>query len=220
MKVRRRTATRPAVLAAALAACLGVTTGAVAADAAGYVVNHEGHYVRDSAGQCVRTSQWVRADANAQCDSDLMAKAPESVPMAAVETAKPEPKTVLKPITLGADTYFAFNGAVLTANGQHKLDEIVAALKKNVKEPRIHITGYTDRIGPKPYNQKLSLRRAEAVKQYLVSKGIPADYVTVTGAGAASPVVSCQGKRGKALIGCLAPNRRTVVDFSAFEEVK
>ncbi|HQU15201.1 MAG: hypothetical protein B7Z66_05715 [Chromatiales bacterium 21-64-14] len=221
MKVHRRAATRPAIVSAAIAACLSIVAGtAVAAGPTGYVVNNEGHYVRDSAGQCVRTSQWVRADANAQCDPGLMAKVPESVPMAAVETAPPAPKTVLKPITLGADAYFAFNGATLTTIGQHKLNDIVATLKKDVKEPQIHITGYTDRIGSKPYNQKLSLRRAEAVKSYLVSKGIPTSYITVTGAGDASPVVSCHGKRGNALIGCLAPNRRTVVDFSAFEEVK
>ncbi len=219
MTVCRKT-NRALTLAAAAGLCLAGTGVALAGGTAGYVTDASGHYVRDGSGHCVRTPFWRKADANAECDPGLMAKKSAPVPMAALEAPKPAPKPQLKAITLGADAYFGFNRATLNAAGKQKLNKIAATLKKGVKEPRIDITGYTDRIGSAAYNEKLSLRRAQAVKAYLVSRGIPAAYITVKGAGASSPVVSCTGKRGKTLIHCLAPNRRTVVDFSAFEEVK
>lgn len=217
MKSCRRAYRRPIALGAA-AMCLAVSGIALAGTGAGYVVNGAGQYVRDGSGHCVRTPYWKRSDANAECDPGLMAKKSAPVPMAALETPKQKPQ--LKSITLGADAYFEFDKASLSHSGKEKLHKIVARVKGDVKDARIHITGYTDRIGPQTYNEKLSLRRAEAVKAYLVSQGIPAAYITVKGAGSSSPVVACTGKRGHALISCLAPNRRTVVDFSAFEEVK
>ena len=79
------------------------------------------------------------------------------------------------------------------------------------------VTGHTDRIGSQAYNQKLSERRANAVRDYLVSKGVARDKIETLGMGKTQPVpgVVCNQaypKERKALIECLAPNRRVEVE--------
>ena len=76
------------------------------------------------------------------------------------------------------------------------------------------VTGHTDRIGTQQYNQKLSERRADAVRDYLVSKGVPRDRIETLGMGKTQPVpgVVCTQTNMKALIACLAPNRRVEVE--------
>jgi len=73
------------------------------------------------------------------------------------------------------------------------------------------VTGHTDRLGSDGYNQKLSERRADAVRNYLVSKGVPKDRIETIGMGEKQPVVQCDQKSMKALIECLQPNRRVDV---------
>ena len=74
-------------------------------------------------------------------------------------------------------------------------------------------TGHTDRIGTVAYNDRLSMRRAQAVKAYLVSKGVPADRIYTEGKGKRNPVTTgCNQKNRKALIACLAPDRRVEVE--------
>jgi OOP family OmpA-OmpF porin len=75
------------------------------------------------------------------------------------------------------------------------------------------ITGHTDRIGDANYNQKLSERRANQVKKYLVSQGIEENRLHAVGKGENEPVVDCKGVRGKKAIECLQPNRRVVVEI-------
>jgi OOP family OmpA-OmpF porin len=74
------------------------------------------------------------------------------------------------------------------------------------------VTGHTDRLGTEAYNQKLSERRADAVRDYLVSKGVPRDKIETIGMGEKQPVVQCDQKAFKALIECLQPNRRVEVN--------
>ena len=102
--------------------------------------------------------------------------------------------------------------------GKAALDNLVSRLA-GVNVEVILSTGYTDRIGKDAYNQKLSLRRANAVKQYLVSKGVASNLIQTEGKGEADPVVNCpdpskkgQIKNFRALVQCLAPNRRAVVE--------
>jgi len=194
--------------AMAVAAMVLGVAGAPSAMAAGYWTDAMGNFVRDAGGNCLRTGSWTPADANAQCDPQL----------AAFEAPPPAPKPTVQRIDLNADTQFAFDKAVLTDAGKAQLDRIVKALGR-VHSPQVQITGYTDRIGTATYNQKLSLRRAEAVRNYLVGHGVPSTAVTVVGKGESDPLVACTGQRGRALVDCLAPNRRSEVSFSALEVV-
>ena len=116
---------------------------------------------------------------------------------------------------------FEFDSDELTADGTRLLDDLVGSLTApGLEEQKLQITGYTDRIGEDDYNLELSQRRASAVRDYLVSRGVPPDYIEAGGQGSANPLVGCEGERGAALVECLAPNRRTEVEFSAMETVE
>jgi len=113
--------------------------------------------------------------------------------------------------TLSAHELFAFDRDELRMP-QPKLDEIASALAKNPQVKTVAVTGYTDRLGSDEYNVELSQRRADAVKNYLVDKGIAPDRIVATGKGKADPVVHCDNSDRAALIKCLEPNRRVVVE--------
>ena len=118
--------------------------------------------------------------------------------------------------TLSATELFGFDSAELRMP-QAKLDEIASALGRHAEVNDIVITGYTDRIGASAYNQKLSERRAVAVKTYLASKGVDAARLKAQGKGEADPVVSCTDRQLPALIKCLEPNRRVEVENITIE---
>lgn len=117
---------------------------------------------------------------------------------------------------LAADAYFGFGQALLSPEGTAKLDALVAGIPGK-QDPRIQITGYTDRLGNEEDNMQLALRRAEVVRDYLISQGVEAELIDINTLGPHDPIVACTGKSGNELIRCLGPNRRTVVEFSAFE---
>ena len=123
----------------------------------------------------------------------------------------PPPPPRIEKYTLSATELFAFDSSTLQGN-QPKLDEVAAALRQNGGVQNVVITGYTDRIGSVGYNQKLSERRAAAVKTYLVGKGVEANRLSAQGKGEADPVVMCSDKALPALIKCLEPNRRVEVE--------
>jgi OOP family OmpA-OmpF porin len=132
-------------------------------------------------------------------------------PVAEAPAPAPAPEPVFEKVTLSAAELFAFNKAELKAD-QPKLDEIAAVLGKNGHTENVSVSGYTDRLGSTKYNLALSKKRAEAVKTYLVSKGIAAERIETIGKGKADPVAACTGvKKRAALIECLAPNRRVEV---------
>ena len=147
------------------------------------------------------------------------APAPQAVPAPApvkpAEAPKPAPKPEpVKPINLASTELFEFNKAVLTQDARAKLDSEVIAKLGGLKDVRyIIINGHADRLGSAQYNQRLSEKRAEAVRAYLVSKGIDAGKVETLGFGKTLPVKSCPDqKERKGLIECLSPNRRVVVE--------
>lgn len=113
--------------------------------------------------------------------------------------------------TLSSTELFEFDSAELR-QPQSKLDEIAKVLNDNPSINNVVVTGYTDRIGSDKYNQKLSLRRAQSVKAYLVGKGVNADRISAEGKGEANPVVECKETKRAKLITCLEPNRRVEVE--------
>jgi OmpA-OmpF porin, OOP family len=147
---------------------------------------------------------------------------PAPMPMAEPEPAPaPAPEPVAEPvkcvpqvetITLDSEKLFAFNKATLT-NTSDIDSQVVAKMKENDIFTSVKIVGHTDRLGSDAYNQKLSEKRANAVRDYIVSQGIAAERLVAVGKGEAQPKVECAGvKARKALIECLAPNRRVEIE--------
>ncbi|MBS1208162.1 MAG: outer membrane protein precursor [Proteobacteria bacterium] len=118
--------------------------------------------------------------------------------------------------TLSSTELFSFDSAELRS-AQPKLDEISDVLTRDATITNVNIIGYTDRLGSEKYNQKLSQRRADAVKTYMTNKGIDGKRLTATGRGESNPVVECSEKGRSALIKCLEPNRRVEVEQIVIE---
>jgi outer membrane protein OmpA-like peptidoglycan-associated protein len=136
--------------------------------------------------------------------------ADEPVPKAAPAS----PKVVS--VNFETEPLFNFDKSAIRGDQGTKLDEFVSSLD-GTQYDSIAVTGHADRIGKEAYNQKLSERRANAVKAYLVRKGVPADKIQTEGRGESEPVTgdTCAKTRGKALISCLQPDRRVDVSVSA-----
>lgn len=114
---------------------------------------------------------------------------------------------------LSADALFAFDSSSLRAGAETELDDLANKIKQHGVDSELTITGYTDRLGSAAYNQRLSLARAQTVRDYLVNNGgIEASRIRVAGRGEANPLSSCGNKMPKAeLIDCLQPDRRVEV---------
>src|SRR5512133_2858046 len=200
---------------AALALGMGATS-ALAQDN-GYVMApvSDNVVVKNPFGLCWRTGYWTPAMATMECDPDLVPKkaapapapnvAPPAPPPAPKPAAKPAPTPVKEKVTMAADAHFDFDKAVLKPEGKAKLDDLVGKLKVVDLEVVIAI-GHTDSIGSKAYNQKLSVRRADAVKAYLVSKGIEASRIHTEGKGEMQPIADNKTKEGR------AKNRRVEIE--------
>jgi OOP family OmpA-OmpF porin len=183
----------------------------------GYVGNSTPNMTRTGYGECLHTERWSEANAIAECDPEIVA-ARDAKSVAAMEVIVVKE---MKPVQLEADTLFDFDKAVLTEDGKARLTSLLDGLTAaDLNEQKIQITGHADRIGDDAYNIGLSQRRAAAVRDYLVSSGVVPTFIETTGVGASQPVVECENIRGAALIECLAPNRRTEIEFSAVEVIE
>ncbi|TCV90535.1 OmpA family protein [Sulfurirhabdus autotrophica] len=188
----------------------------------GYLIDSQGKVVKNNFGECWKTGYWTPAMATAECDSSLVKKeeTKKDEPMAAAAPAEAGPsKPAFAAITLQAETLFDFDKAVLRADGKKTLDtEVVEKMKANPQVEVVLVTGHADRIGSDSYNQKLSQRRADAAKAYLVSQGIDSKRIETASKGESEPVVACNDIKGKVsgknkkLVECLQPNRRVVVE--------
>jgi OOP family OmpA-OmpF porin len=133
---------------------------------------------------------------------------PAPPPPPAPEKPKPEPekpKPVAEKVTFAADVLFDFDKAVIKPEGKSKLDDISNKVRGVNLEVVIAI-GHADSVGTDQYNQRLSVRRAESVKAYLVSKGIEGNRVYTEGKGEKQPVADNKTREGR------GKNRRVEIE--------
>jgi OOP family OmpA-OmpF porin len=173
---------------------------------------------------CWRDANWTPATAAAGCDGAIVAPkaapapapapaaapapapAPKAAPAPAPKPAAPAPApAAATKVTYAADAFFDFDKAVLKAEGKAKLDDLVGKVK-GVNLEVIIAVGHTDSVGSDAYNQKLSVKRSDAVKAYLVSKGIEKNRVYTEGKGEKQPVADNKTSAGR------AKNRRVEIE--------
>lgn len=177
----------------------------------GYAHDASGVVVRDNSGNCVRTSNWTSQSATKDCDAHLLpppvaaAPAPEPVAQAPApaEIAAIEPQK--DPINISEKAGFDFDKAVLRAEDKQRLDAAIAELKTLPEDATVQITGYTDSVGTEEYNRELSMRRAQAAQDYLVSNGVDQRRIVLSGMGESNPIASNDTAEGRAM------NRRVEV---------
>jgi OmpA-OmpF porin, OOP family len=216
---------------AAFAATALIPATALAQDARnqGYLVDMNGTIVTSAnTGLCTRDSDWTPARSAEPCDPTKrpVAAAPAPAPKAVVAAAAPPAppaaipqRVAAKPLpqklSFSADALFAFDRSELKPEGKVMLDGLVRQLNSATYDV-ISATGHTDRFGSNQYNQKLSERRANAVKEYLVNKDILASRINAEGKGETQPITKageCTGAKSAKVIACLQPDRRVDVEM-------
>lgn len=202
----------------ALAIFAAVSQGAIAQESKpmnkGYLQSSSG-VVRSGFGECWRTGSWAESDQTPECDKMpvvIVEKLPEVKP----EAPRAQPRDVApltEHLTLEGAVHFEFDKADLSAQGKMILNDMIAKSKAGYASVEVvTVSGHADRLGEAKYNHALALRRTVAVSGYLATHGIPARALTVREYGEDRPVVSCDGVKGhKALVSCLAPNRRAEI---------
>src|SRR5690625_1572129 len=114
-------------------------------------------------------------------------------------------------IVLDSDVLFEFGQADLKPEGKRQIEQYVPLIKARGRT-WIDVVGHTDRIGSKQANDRLSLERAQSVRNLLIANGLNPDRIRARGLGSRHPKVECPDQARAALIECLAPNRRVVIN--------
>jgi len=206
------------VLKCSAAAMVALTYMTPAGAVEGYVTSGQDpeQPVRTRYGECVHDYGYQPGMRFADCEpAPVVPVATPEVEQPVVEAPAPAPAPVVLnvPFRLSTDAFFDFDKATLKPEGQAALDEVAAQLAGTTYDT-ITIAGHTDRIGTVAYNQKLSERRADAMAQYLIGKGVPADKISASGLGEKNPTAQCTSLRGARLIACLQPDRYAEVNVS------
>jgi len=207
-------------LAVSCALVMGLTSGAALAqtnpDDTAYLNDQRSTVVRSGTGLCWHTA-FGPAASTSECDP---ASAPAPMAKADEPAATPRPLAVAVPtrerMTFDADALFDFDKADLRPAGKLALDDFLGKMK-GINPETITTDGHTDRFGSEAYNQRLSERRAQAVKTYLVSHGIEASRVRAEGHGEMQPVTKagqCEGAKSAKVIACLQPDRRVEIEVA------
>ena len=197
----------------------------------GYVGSGAGVVATNPYGLCWRSgAEWSPDKAATPCDAVPraavapvpVAQAPAPAPV--VAAAPPAPPRVIEKITLNTDVLFAFNKAELTPAGEQKLAEL-AKSAQGADVDKVVLTGHADRIGSEDYNQQLSEERAQAVADYLASKGVDRSHLQVEGKGKSEPITGneCskmgpENNKNQKLIACLQPDRRVDAELLGSRE--
>jgi len=212
-------------------------TSAMAADPKneGYVLKTNDSVLMTAYGLCVRDSEWTAATSVEPCDPMMrpvaLAAPPPPAPVPVVVAAAPPPAPVMvqpEPVaapplklSFSADALFDFDKSTLRPAGEVMLDGLRRQLT-GATYGEIRVIGHTDRIGGLGYNQSLSERRANAVKDYLVARDLPAARINAEGMGKSQPVTraeDCAGPKSAKVIACLQPDRRVDVEVSGTQAV-
>ena len=197
-----------------LGCAMALATGTAFANVTPNLQDGSGNAVKDGSGACVVTSGQVLPECAGVAPAAPRPAAPASpaspaapaTPAAPAAPAKPAPSSVRQSVVIQADALFDFDKSVLRPDGKKSIDEALGKIS-GVDVEMVIATGHTDSIGTDQYNQRLSERRAQAVKDYLVSKGIPASKVTTIGKGESQPVATNKTKEGR------QKNRRVDIEF-------
>lgn len=189
-------------------ACIGLLAAhsAVAHQAgksnSGYVGNNSSHLITDGFGNCVKTGFWTRADGLADCGDKakeaIAEPAPAPVAPAPAPAVKPVATVVTESVSLSAGALFAVNSDTIKDAGKGELRDLAAHIKDLSDVQSVGIVGHTDSTGAAAYNQKLSQRRAAAVKNFLMESGISTRVMTTLGLGEEEPVASNASAEGRA----------------------
>ena len=205
-----------------LGCAMALAAGSAFANVTPNLQDGQGNAVKDGSGACVVTSGRVLpecagvkaapAPAPAKPAEPAKPAAPAApAPAAPAPAAKPAPASVRQSVVIQADALFDFDKSVLRPDGRKSIDDAMAKLS-GVDLEIVIATGHTDSVGTDAYNQGLSERRAAAVKEYLVSKGIPSAKVTTIGKGETQPVATNKTSEGR------QKNRRVDIEFKGVRQ--
>jgi outer membrane protein OmpA-like peptidoglycan-associated protein len=185
---------------------------------------HEWNYVFKFPAQTA--GQFVTCQYKVLFDNDMLARetywnpvqcadvvAPKAAVAEQAPVQAPAASHVAATVDASADFLFDFESATLSADAPAAIDAKLTQMFQTVQNVEgLRVVGYTDRFGSPAHNLDLSQRRAESVKRYLVSQGIPDRSIFTQGRGASEPVVTCPGEKSPSVVECLKPNRRVRIE--------
>lgn len=200
---------------------LGASAAGVESKNQGYLVDAPNSAIITSGtGLCWHTSAWTAGSAAEPCDPTKKTVVAAAAPLPIVIAAVPV-KPLPQKISFSGDALFAFDKSELKPEGKAMLDDLAGQLD-GASYDNILTTGHTDRFGSNQYNQKLSERRAESVKNYLISKNVQSTRISSEGKGELQPVTradECKGAKTAKVVACLQPDRRVDVEMTGSKTV-